>query len=279
MRGGLAGAAKGAFFAALFYGAGTYADTVAKSSGSIAGKVARAASHAVIGCVQSASAGGSCVSGAASAGISALVPDFGSFERNLAARAATGAITSAVTGGNIGQGAVIAAFGYLYNDFSHKMFSPPSLPQEVVDFSAAFGDTISFGLTDIIRDVLDINGVVDKNSGAYDIGEWAGVGYGVMAGGTVGLRTAGQKAVGKEYSHWIPRRYLPKELKDSRTLFNGNYVSPGRHYKHDPFRYPSISQRSGGKWPTLIQQIDRVPNVYKGGIIGGGVMGASTSWE
>jgi RHS repeat-associated protein len=114
--GGLQGAGKGAFFASFFWMAGTFSESF---SGTIAKGAARVASHAAVGCMQSASAGGSCGSGAASAGISALVPDTGSHASNLAARAATGALASAITGGNAGEGAVIAVFGYLFNECAH----------------------------------------------------------------------------------------------------------------------------------------------------------------
>lgn len=66
----------------------------------------------------------------------------------------------------------------------------PTLPQSVVDASAGFGDTASFGITNVIRDALGINDVVDQFSGAYtdgDVGEVAG---GVYSGGAGALRGA-----------------------------------------------------------------------------------------
>ena len=48
------------------------------------------------------------------------------------------------------------------------------LPQWLVDGSAAFGDAISFGATDAIRERMGTNNVVDKCSGAYAVGEIAG---------------------------------------------------------------------------------------------------------
>ncbi|XDT72074.1 RHS repeat-associated core domain-containing protein [Hahella sp. SMD15-11] len=61
------------------------------------------------------------------------------------------------------------------------------LPQWMVDGAAGFGDTLSFGVTDWIRSQLNINGVVNKCSGAYSAGEWAGIGIGLaFSGGTLG---------------------------------------------------------------------------------------------
>lgn len=63
----------------------------------------------------------------------------------------------------------------------------PTLPQGVVDAAAGFGDTASFGITNAIRDVLDINDVVDQSSGAYTGGSVAG---GICSGGAGALRGA-----------------------------------------------------------------------------------------
>ena len=72
------------------------------------------------------------------------------------------------------------------------------LPQGLVDFSAGFGDTLSFGLTDWVRDQMGTNGVVDKCSGAYSGGEWAGIGWGLAFGGA-GLARGGFRA---ELGNW-----------------------------------------------------------------------------
>ncbi len=43
----------------------------------------------------------------------------------------------------------------------------PSIPQPVVDAAAGFGDALSFGFTDWVRDQMDTNSAIDKCSGAY----------------------------------------------------------------------------------------------------------------
>jgi hypothetical protein len=78
-----------------------------------------------------------------------------------------------------------------------------------------------------------------------------------------GLKAAGAKGAGKEFSHWIPNR-----MRGPR--WNGNFVPPSRHYYHDPYRYPKGWRDLGPKWNPVRQQFDRIPNVYKGGVAGAG---------
>ena len=138
------------------------------------------------------------------------------------------------------------------------------LPQGIVDFSAGFGDTLSFGATNWVRNQMGTNGAVDKCSRSYSAGEWAGIGQSIVLGGAVGWRLVGVKSSGKEFSHWIPNR-----MGGPRSNWNGNFVTSARHYYHDPFRYPRGWRDLGPKWPAWLQQLDRIPNVYKGGALGG----------
>jgi RHS repeat-associated protein len=68
------------------------------------------------------------------------------------------------------------------------------LPQGLVDFSAGFGDTLSFGLTNAVRDKMGTNGAVNKCSGAYTAGEVTGVAVGVVLSGAAGARAAAGEA-------------------------------------------------------------------------------------
>ena len=94
-----------------------------------------------------------------------------------------------------------------------------------VNFAAGMGDNLSFGLTDMARNALDINDSVNKCAGAYSAGEWAGTALSAATGVAGGIKAAGVKGAGKEFSHWIPNR-----MGGPRSIWNGNYVSPARHY-------------------------------------------------
>lgn len=158
--------------------------------------------------------------------------------------------------------------------------------QSTVDYAAGFGDTLSFGITDKIRDWNGTNYVVDKCSGAYSAGEWTGIAYGFALGGALGLRAAGGRAAGMEFSHWIPSRARHLRIFQNRlgrwilrtgNRLNGNYVTAARHYLHDPFRYPRGWRDLGPRFPALIRQFDRLPNVLKGLIAGGAAAGVGAS--
>ena len=51
-----------------------------------------------------------------------------------------------------------------------------------MDFSAGFGDT--FLVSELARDALDIDGGINKCSGAYSAGEWTGIAWGAGMAGT-----------------------------------------------------------------------------------------------
>ena len=92
------------------------------------------------------------------------------------------------TAGDVFFGPIVAAGDMLNFD--------PSLPQGLVDFTAGMGDSISFGLTDLIREANGSNGAVNKCSGYYTAGGWAGfavslfTGGALVKGGLTGLRAA-----------------------------------------------------------------------------------------
>jgi RHS repeat-associated protein len=142
----------------------------------------------------------------------------------------------------------------------------PSLPQSWVDFSAGMGDVILFGQGRRMRELLDI-GSVDHCSGAYDAGEWAGIAATLATGIAGGIRAAGAKGAGQEFSHWIPNR-----MGGPRSLSNGNYVPTRVHALSDPYRYrfmPRAWKATNPLPSRLNQQWVRIPNVYKGGGAGG----------
>ena len=109
-----------------------------------------------------------------------------------------------LTSDPIGLWGGLNAYIYVYNNPTN-LVAPyglwalgDPLPQGLVDFSAGFGDTISFGLTDWVRDQMGTNSAVNKCSGEYSGGEWAGIGWG-FAFGSAGLARGGFRA---ELGNW-----------------------------------------------------------------------------
>jgi RHS repeat-associated protein len=144
--------------------------------------------------------------------------------------------------------------------------------QNLSDFSAGFGDTLTFGLTQKVRQWMGTDDVVNKCSGFYTGGQIAGIGTSIALGGALGAEAAEANAgrEGFEFSHWIPNRF-----GGPRSIFNGNNVSQEFHYLTDPFRYPSGWQEFGPKLNPVLQQVLRVPWVYDGAAAGGAYGGAS----
>ncbi|WP_225308609.1 golvesin C-terminal-like domain-containing protein [Hypericibacter terrae] len=136
---------------------------------------------------------------------------------------------------------------------------------------AGWQDALTFGLANEARELAGLNEGVNSCSTTYEVGEWLGIGTSVVFGGITGLERAGIKGAGKEFSHWIPNR-----MGGPRSIWNGNYVTSIRHYYHDPFRYPRGWQSFGRKWPSALQQLDRIPYVYRGAAIGLGLGIAGT---
>jgi RHS repeat-associated protein len=113
----LAGAAGGA----LFFAAGSVADSIGGEAFK-AGNIGRVGLHAVAGCASSAAAGGSCGKGAASAGFAEAAGPYihtTNFEYNVAASAVAGGVGSVLAGGKFANGALTGAFGYLFNQAAH----------------------------------------------------------------------------------------------------------------------------------------------------------------
>jgi len=66
--------------------------------------------------------------------------------------------------------------------------------QTLSNFFAGFGDGLSFGITNLIREGLDLNSQVDKCSGLYNAGWYGGFLYGLALPG-VGSLNAGARSV------------------------------------------------------------------------------------
>jgi RHS repeat-associated protein len=111
-----------------------------------------------------------------------------------------------VTSDPIGLNAGINMFSYAYGD-PLLIYDPyglwgladlPDIPQPVVDFSAGFGDTMSFGLTNWVRNQMGKNSFVNKCSRSYYGGNLAGIGWGLALSGA-GLIRGGMRL---ELGNW-----------------------------------------------------------------------------
>ncbi|MBI9074557.1 MAG: RHS domain-containing protein [Desulfatibacillum sp.] len=158
------------------------------------------------------------------------------------------------------------------------LYSSDELLEDVSNFSAGFGDLISFGLTSAIRDNIDekIWGFesVDKDSGAYLAGEVSGIAFSMSSGFAGGAKAAGAAGRGLEFSHWIPAR-----MNGPRSLLNGNYVTIAKHALSDPHRWdflPKIWRNSRQQAGTLAKHFIRFPNTLKG-VVTGALYGGTSS--
>jgi RHS repeat-associated protein len=96
----------------------------------------------------------------------------------------------------IGLGGGMNLYGFAGGDpvnYSDPFGLWPSLGQ-VANFAAGFGDAVTFGLTDVVRDAINANGVIDHRSGSYFAGTLAGA----VADATITAGLAGEAAAAEE---------------------------------------------------------------------------------
>lgn len=158
-----------------------------------------------------------------------------------------------------------------YNDTLH--FANAVDSAGIDDFGAGLGDTLTLGVTSGLRSLTGTNTSVDSNSRAYGAGEWSGFAVSLLLGSGIGANAAGNARAGLEFSHWIPNRYLARTgspfLQNvfGRSILNGNYVTPWRHFLHDPFRQ-ILGAAAFRRLPALARQLDRVPRLLYGALGG-----------
>ncbi len=128
-----------------------------------------------------------------------------------------------------------------------------------------------------------------KNGGRWECIDYVGVGLNLVGGGLIGK--ALRKVPGKEFSHWIPKRYtnrltragnLSKSYRPNidkyfgrfaKSRFNGNYVSREFHARTDSYRMRFMSRafkNESEMFPKFMQQAARVPGWIPGSAILGG---------
>jgi hypothetical protein len=86
----------------------------------------------------------------------------------------------------------------------YGLYSTDEFIQDAANVSAGFGDTISFGLTNWIRDQMGTNSAVDKCSGTYTAGEIGGYAWfaattwtGGLSGGSSSVFWSGEGAMAR----------------------------------------------------------------------------------
>ena len=92
----------------------------------------------------------------------------------------------------IGLAGGLNAYGYANGDpitYSDPFGLWPDLT-DAANFAAGFGDAVTLGLTDWVRDRIDANGVVDKSSGVYTAGQVTGYAADAAIGAGGALRAA-----------------------------------------------------------------------------------------
>jgi RHS repeat-associated protein len=112
--------AQGAKAAAISYGTAVAFDAIGDMKLG-AGSPSNIAAHAAVGCASSIASGGSCRSGALSAGFAEFATPFisGSLAARVTQAAMVGGVGSVLGGGKFENGAITAAFGYLFNNERH----------------------------------------------------------------------------------------------------------------------------------------------------------------
>lgn len=132
-------------------------------------------------------------------------------------------------------------YGYAFNDpmnFIDAEGELPSLLQGLVDAAAGFGDALSFGLTDKIRDGLDINGGVDPCSSAYAGGKYAGYAWGFATGAAGVARVAGWQT---RCLAWYTSQFWKTR---SSSSFSNELLEKGskRQWRCFPYSFTKILQ-------------------------------------
>jgi RHS repeat-associated protein len=172
----------------------------------------------------------------------------------------------------------------------------PTAPQAAVDYVAGAGDNLSFGTTKLVRKAFDFNDEVNTNSGYYTAGEWTGTAISTATGIAGGIKAAGTKVLAQEanaglrsvpyaervlrqvdFSHWIPDRILKRTGSDfirntfGKSILNGNYVPKTFHALTDSGAYrwmPRAWKSANPMLNPILGQYHRIPNIYKGAIVG-----------
>ncbi|EKO3796775.1 RHS repeat protein [Vibrio metschnikovii] len=154
-------------------------------------------------------------------------------------------------------------------------------PLTSIDPTGEFAWGVLLGAANFAWQMYQNDGDIDCVNWA-DVASWSLGGLGAGLGAKAGLKLAGNKGLNKQFSHFIPSRYIRKGSKyrkswldnkagrwlvNGHNKWNGNYVHVKRHFKHDPFAFGNKAypgKTLGQKWNPVIGVLDRVPYTWIG---------------
>ncbi|WKD51028.1 RHS repeat-associated core domain-containing protein [Microbulbifer spongiae] len=129
----------------------------------------------------------------------------------------------------------------------------PSLPDGLVNAAAGFGDGFSFGLTDVVRDWVGTNGVVDQSSSEYGLSTVAGqlTTSAILIGGVLLRPFTAQSQV---VTQWTTTGQLGANTRWVMTGGNSyrNYVMAGGPQLQASYSQSVTAAVSGNslRWPS-----------------------------
>jgi len=163
----------------------------------------------------------------------------------------------------------------------YGLYGMDNFVDDAADFSAGWGDELSFGITAQIRNGFDI-GSVNKCSLAYKGGKVAGFANGIAIGWAQGTKAAAKAMSPTNWSNFshslFPKRFLKQFdndlaewLNQVGNRLNGDFIPAGpRPDLHDLM--DGTAAGIGGSfetWPAWRQLINRIPYVPGSAAYGG----------
>ena len=173
---------------------------------------------------------------------------------------------------------------------SFGLYDMDDFVDDAADFSAGWGDELSFGITAQVRNGFDL-GSVNKCSSVYKGGEVAGFVNGVAISWAQGTKTAARAMSPTNWSNFshslFPKRFLKtidgniaKWMNKVGNRLNGDFIPVGpRPDLHDLMDgRASIVGGIFKTWPAWRQLVNRIPYV-PGSVIYGGASASENGCE